>query len=76
MEKHQSIYGAAPIYGGIRESEIEAYKSEVKIGQTVMGGKVLKKFKHFVLIKRRNIREAILWKDLILGTYQAKELRG
>lgn len=73
MVRNQSGYGAAPIYGGIRESEIIAKQRETEIGQEVMGGKVVGKYKHFVLIKRRNMREAILWKDLILGTYQAKE---
>ncbi len=76
MRRNQSMYGCAPIYGGIRETEIAVRQRETEIGQEIMGGTVIGKYPCFVLIQRRNMREAILWKDLILGTYQAKELRG
>ena len=75
MKKNKSMYVSAPIYGGIRETEIAVRQRETEIGQELMGGRVIGKHRHFVLIQRRNVREAILWKDLILGTYRTREDR-
>ena len=68
--------GRAPVYGGIRKSDIEVYRNGTKIGDYIEGGTVVGKYRNFVLVERCNkTREARLWKDLILGLYKAKELK-
>lgn len=65
-----------PIYGGVRRNDIEAFRKEAKLGQRMEGGVLIGNYRDYALIQRAHTKEAILWKDILLGLCKPRDLKG